>query len=256
MAIPTVRLNIGAQMPMLGLGTWQMNDAEAEAAVRTALELGYRLIDTATLYGNERGVGKAVRECGIPREGIFVTTKLWPTDFFSPQQAFDASMERLGLEYVDLYLVHWPIPMMPKSVWQAMEDIYASKRARAIGVSNYGVSDIEKVLEYASVVPAVNQVKFSPFDFQEEVLKCSKGHGIIVEAYSPLTRGSHLGDATIEGLAKKYGKTSAQIMLRWCVEHGVVPIPKSSSPERMKENADVFDFSLSPDDVRALDALS
>lgn len=253
--MPTVKLNNGIEMPQFGLGTWSMSDAEAEASVREALEAGYRLIDTATLYGNERGVGKAVRESGIPREEIFVTTKLWPTDFFSPQKAFDASLARLGLDYVDLYLVHWPIPLMPKSVWLAMEKIYASKRTKAVGISNYGVSDIEKLLEYASVVPAVNQIKFSPFDYEEEVLKCSNSHRIVVEAYSPLTRGAHLNDPTIRELAKKYGKTPAQIMLRWCIEHGTITIPKSSHPERIRENARIFDFALSAEDVTMLDGL-
>lgn len=254
--MPTVKLNNGIEMPMLGFGTWKMNDAEAEASVRTALESGYRLIDTATLYGNERGVGKAIRESGVSREEIFVTTKLWPTDFFSPQKAFDESLERLGLEYVDLYLVHWPIPLMPQSVWLQMEKIYASKRARAIGISNYSIGDIEKLLEYASVVPAVNQIKFSPFDLEKDVLEFCKDRHIVVEAYSPLTRGSHLGDKTISALATKYGKTPAQLLLRWCIEHGTVPIPKSSHPDRIKENMNVFDFKLSPEDVRLLDSLT
>jgi diketogulonate reductase-like aldo/keto reductase len=254
--MPTIRLNNGIDMPGLGFGTWKMTDAEAESSVRAAIEAGYRLIDTATLYGNERGVGKAVRESGLPREELFVTTKLWPTDFFSPQKAFDASLEHLGLDYVDLYLVHWPIPLMPKSVWLAMEKIYASKRARSIGISNYGIGDIKKLLEYASVVPAVNQIKFSPFNFEEEVLRSCTAKNIVVQAYSPLTRGSHLDDSTVAGIAKKYGKTPAQIMLRWCIEHGTVPLPKSTHPERIKENGDIFDFKLSQEDIKALDVLS
>jgi diketogulonate reductase-like aldo/keto reductase len=254
--MPTVRLNNGLEMPTLGLGTWKMNDAEAESAVRSALEAGYRLIDTAKLYGNETGVGKGVRGSGIPREEIFVTTKLWPTDFFSPQKGFEESLKKLGLDYVDLYLIHWPIPLMPKSVWQALEKIYESKRARAIGVSNYGTGDIEKLLEYASIVPAVNQIQFSPFNFEEEILKCCRTHNIQVEAYSPLTRGSHLTDKTVADIAKKYGKTPAQVMLRWCLEHGAVPLPKTTHIERIKENADVFGFTLSPEDIQTLNALS
>ncbi len=251
-----LQLNNGVEMPVLGLGTWKMTDAEAESSVRAALAVGYRLIDTATLYGTERGVGRAVRESGIAREEIFVTTKLWPTDFFSPQKGFEASLERLALDYVDLYLVHWPIPLMPKSVWLEMEKIYASKRARAVGISNYGIGDIEKLLEYASVVPAVNQIKFSPFDFDAEILECSRSQGIIVEAYSPLTRGAHLHDKMIEDIAKKYGKTGAQILIRWCIEHGTIVIPKSSHPERIEENANVFDFTISPEDMQTLNALS
>ena len=254
--MPTVRLNNGIDMPQLGLGTWKMTDEEAEISVRTAIEAGYRLIDTAKLYGNEKGVGKGVWESGLPREEIFVTTKLWPTDFFSPEKAFEESLKRLGLDYVDMYLVHWPIPLMPKSVWQTLEKIYESKRARAIGISNYGIGDIEKLLEYATVVPAANQIPFSPFDYSEEILRCCASHGIVAEAYSPLTRGARLGDKTIMALAQKYGKTSAQIMLRWCVEHGMVVIPKSSHPERIRENAHIFDFKLTPEDVRLLDGLS
>jgi len=252
-AIP---LNNGLEMPALGLGTWKMTDEEAENSVRSAIDSGYRLIDTARLYGNEKGVGNGVRESGVPREEIFVTTKLWPTDFFNPEKAFEESLEKLGLEYVDLYLVHWPIPLMPKSVWIGMEKIYASKRARSIGVSNYGIGDIEKLLEYATVAPAVNQIQFSPFHFEEEILKCCKTHNIQVEAYSPLTRGNNLGDKTVVTLAKKYGKTSAQIMLRWCIEHGTVPLPKTTHIDRIKENADVFDFTLSPEDVLLLNGLS
>lgn len=253
---PTVRLNNGTEIPLLGLGTWKMSDAEATESVRFALQNGYRHIDTATLYGNERGVGEGVRSSGIPREEVFVTTKLWPTDFFAPQEAFDASFSRLGLEYVDLYLVHWPIPLMPKTVWQAMESIYKSGRARAIGVSNYGIGDLEQLLQYATVVPAVNQIKFSPFDFEEDIMKSCRMNGIVLEAYSPLTRGAHLDDGVVTGIAKKYKKTPAQIMLRWCLEHEAVVIPKSSHPDRIRENAALFDFTLAPEDVKTLDALS
>ena len=244
-------------MPIFGLGTWQMKDGEeTENAVAFALKAGYRLIDTAKLYGNERSVGKAVRENSVHREEIFVTTKLWPTDFFNPEKAFHASLARLGLDYVDLYLVHWPIPLMLRAVWQALEKIYDAKLARAIGVSNYGIGDIEKLLEYARVRPAVNQIKFSPFDFAEEVLLCCKQNGIALEAYSPLTRGRHLNDPTIQTLAKKYGKTPAQIMIRWCLEHETVVIPKSSHPDRIRENANVFDFKLAAEDVALLDSLT
>lgn len=254
--MPTLKLNTGVEMPMLGLGTWKMTNAEAEQSVKAAIQSGYRLIDTATLYGNERGVGKGVRESGVAREQLFVTTKLWPTDYFSPERAFEKSLSELGLDYVDLYLIHWPIPLMPKSVWLAMEKIYASTRARAIGISNYGIGDIEKLLEYASVRPAVNQIKLSPFDYDKEIVDCSKQNDMVVEAYSPLTRGSHLHDDAITEIAQKYGKTPAQIMIRWCIEHETVVIPKSTHPDRIKENAHVFDFSLSLEDTRALDALS
>jgi diketogulonate reductase-like aldo/keto reductase len=255
--IPTVKLNNGDEMPVLGLGTWKMSDGgEAEHAVRAAIDAGYRLIDTAKLYGNERSVGKAVRESGVKREELFVTTKLWPTDFFNPQKAFDTSMSELDIGYIDLYLIHWPIPLMTKSVWQAMERTYQGGKARAIGVSNYDVGDIEKVLDYCTVVPAVNQIKFSPFDLDQETLDFCKKNNVVVEAYSPLTRGSNLGDKTIGTIAKKYGKAPAQIMLRWCIEKGTVPLPKSSNPNRMRENMQIFDFKLTEEDIAKLDALS
>ncbi|PIR83908.1 aldo/keto reductase [Candidatus Kaiserbacteria bacterium CG10_big_fil_rev_8_21_14_0_10_51_14] len=251
-----VRLNNGIEMPILGLGTWNMTDAEAENSVMLALEADYRLIDTARLYGNEWGVGKAVRESGIPREDMFVTTKLWPTDFGNPKQAFDESLKRLGLEYIDLYLIHWPVAEMPQSLWRALEKIYESKKVRAIGVSNYGIGDIEKLLEYAVIPPAVNQIKFSPFDYAEEILRCCQQHDIIVEAYSPLTRGSQLDHPLIVELSKKYKKTPAHIMIRWCIEHETIPIPKSTHKQRIEENRDVFDFSIDEKDMRALDSLS
>lgn len=255
--IPTVRLNTGLEMPSIGLGTWKMNDSgEAEAAVRSAIDAGYRLIDTAKLYGNERSVGKAVRESGVPREKLFVTTKLWPTDFFNPQKAFDQSLSDLDIGYIDLYLIHWPAPIMPKSIWHAMEKIYESGKAKAIGVSNYDRGDLETLLAYCSVVPAVNQIKFSPFDYEKETLEFCVEKGIVVEAYSPLTRGSNLGDSRIAQIAAKYRKTPAQIMLRWCIERGTVPLPKSSNPERIRQNMRIFDFELSNDDLATLDTLS
>ncbi len=257
MNVPSVKLNNGIDMPVFGLGTWKMDDgAEAADAVKTALLMGYRLIDTATLYGNEESVGRAIRESGIPREEIFLTTKLWPTDFFTPRKAFERSLSALGLGYVDLYLVHWPIPMMPRGVWTALEQIYEEKLARSIGVSNYGIDDIETLLSYAHIPPAVNQVKFSPFDYEKDLLEyCNENH-IALEAYSPLTRGAKLADARVLAVAKKHGKTPAQVMIRWCLEHGTIVIPKSSNPDRLRENAGVFDWKLSSDEVASLDSLS
>jgi diketogulonate reductase-like aldo/keto reductase len=261
--IPEVTLNNSISMPQIGLGTWHMaDDGEAERAVAQALKAGYRLIDTAKYYGNEHSVGKAVRlaaqagESKVPREEIFVTTKLWPTDFFNPRKAFEKSLERLGFDYVDLYLIHWPTPAQPKSIWRTLEKVYEEKLVRSIGVSNYGIGDIEKLLAYAHVPPAVNQIKFSPFDFAEEILNVCRKSGIIVEAYSPLTRGYNLDDPTIAAIARKHDKSSAQIMIRWCIEHGTVPIPKSTHPDRMRENIDVFDFTLDEEDMERLDALS
>lgn len=255
--IPSMRLNNGVEMPQIGLGTWHMAEGqEAKQAVAEALSIGYRLIDTAKYYGNEKSVGEAVRESNIPRGEIFVTTKLWPTEFFNPRKAFEKSFERLGLDYIDLYLIHYPIPAMPRSIWQALEKIYEEKLVHAIGVSNYGIGDIENLLAYAHVPPAVNQIKFSPFDFAEEVLNCCRANNVVVEAYSPLTQGAHLKDKTIGAIARKHVKSPAQIMLRWCIEHATIPIPKSIHPERMRENIDVFDFSLDNEDMEKLDALS
>jgi diketogulonate reductase-like aldo/keto reductase len=252
-----ITLQNGIKIPILGLGVWQMeNGDETGNAVRWALEAGYRHIDTAALYGNEESVGLAVRESGIPRSEIFVTTKLWPTDYLNPQKGFDTSMKRLGLDYVDLYLVHWPIPLMTKSVWHAMEKIYASGRAKAIGISNYGIKNIEDLLSYATVLPAVNQVKFSPFNYDAALHEYCRSKKIALEAYSPLTRGKKLGDEKVKMIAEKYHKSPAQILIRWCIEHQIVVIPKSSNKERIIENADVFDFSISPEDMKTLNNLS
>lgn len=256
-AAPSVRLNSGMEMPALGFGTWNIAEGEkAYTAVSEALRAGYRHIDTAHMYGNERSVGRAVRDSAFRREEIFVTTKLLPTDILRPEKAFYESLEKLDIGYIDLYLIHWPVPEMPSSVWRALQNVHAEKLARSIGVSNYGIGDIEKLLAYATVPPAVNQIKFSPFDYQQEVLKLCKERDIAVEAYSPLTRGSHLGDAAVAGIAQKYGKTPAQVMLRWCVEHGAVPLPKTTRPERMRENLAIFDWKLDEPDVAALDELS
>ena len=254
--IPSAKLINGIEIPTLGLGTWKMSDDEAEHAVRSALEIGYRHIDTAKLYGNERGVGNAVRASGLPREEIFVTTKLWPTDFFDPQKGFQESLARLDIGYVDLYLIHWPAPLMPKSIWRAMERIYENKKVRAIGVSNYGPGDLKKLLSYAAVPPVANQIQFSPFDFDKTTLDFCREKDIAVEAYSPLTRGRKLDDPAIGKIATKYGKSPAQIMIRWCIEHAAIPLPKSSNPDRMRENLDVFDFKLASEDVAALDSLT
>jgi diketogulonate reductase-like aldo/keto reductase len=254
---PTIILNNESTMPILGLGVWQMEDgAEAENAVTWALEAGYRHIDTAMIYQNETSVGTAVRESSIPREDIFVTTKLWRDGFDDPEAALEASLERLGLDYVDLYLIHWPASPTPASVWEALEKLYAGKRTRAIGVSNYSIDDLEDLLSYADIPPAVNQVKCSPFDFDKELFDYCASKHIALEAYSPLTRGEKLHDVTIETLAEKYTKSPAQIMIRWCIEHGIVVIPKSSNRERIIENADVFDFSIEAQDMRTLDSLS
>jgi len=256
----TLTLASGRHMPIMGLGTSQLADSgAAEAAIAAALNLGYRLIDTAKYYGNERSVGAAVREfvasSKTPREEIFVTTKLWHDDFDDPRAAFDASLARLGLEYVDLYLIHWPRPAMPKALWRSLERLYEEGLARSIGVSNFGIAEIDEFLSYANVPPMVNQIKFNPRDHDFALAEHCARNAIVVEAYSPLGRRSLLGESVVERVAKAHGKSAAQVLIRWGLQYRVVPIPKSSSPERLAENLQVFDFALSAEEMAALDAL-
>lgn len=254
--IPTVKLNNRVEIPIVGLGTSQMKTpAETVGVIKTALKVGYRLIDTATMYGNEEPVGAGIRESGIPREEIVVTTKLWPDDFGDPDSAFAASLERLGLDYVDIYLVHWPRGYTP-SVWKALEGFVKDGRVKTIGISNFSVEQTGDLLSYCEIPPALNQVQFNPFCYDAALLEYSKSKNIVLQAYRPLTRGERIGDETVAALAKKYGKSSAQILIRWNLEHGVTAIPKSTHEERLRENLDVFNFSLSAEDMRALDALS
>lgn len=253
----SISLNNGIKMPILGFGTWKISDnGEVEQAVSWALEAGYRLIDTAMIYGNEAGVGRAIKNSGLPRSEIFITTKLWPVDFDNPVAAFALSLKKLNLDYVDLYLIHWPIPLTENKIWSALEKIYQTGTSRAIGVSNYSQRQLKKTLSQAVISPAVNQVHFSPFNYKKELLSFCKEKGIILEAYSPLDKGQTLNDKNIIGLAEKYQKTPAQIMIRWAIEKGVVVIPKSSNKERIFSNTQVFDFSLSTEDIALLDELS
>ena len=257
----TVALANGTHMPVLGLGVWKMAEGqETEDAVLWALEAGYRHIDTARLYGNEKSVGNAVRkfmkESGVKREEIFVTTKLWPSDYFNPEKGFTESMEKLNLDYIDLYLVHWPLPIMPKNVWQTLEKVYQQGLSKSVGVSNYVEREIEKVLEYATVAPMVNQVQFNPTHYDLELLQFCKSKHIVVEAYSPLGHGGLIKNKTVVDVAQKYKKSPAQILLRWAFQHGTVVLPKSSNQERIQQNTEVFDFSISEADMQVLNALS
>ena len=251
-------LNNGLELPWLGFGVFKINDGqEVEQAVRYALETGYRSIDTAAVYGNERGVGKAVRESGILREDIFLTTKVWNDDQREKRAlaAFEESLKRLGTEYVDLYLVHWPVKACFQETWQVMEEIYQSGRAKAIGVSNFLVHHLKDILHDSQIVPAVNQIEFHPFLVQPELLKFCQEHKIQVEAWSPLMQGQIVNEPTVQRMAEKYNKTPAQIALRWNLQHKVVTIPKSIHSNRIIENAQVFDFELSQADMNELDAL-
>ncbi len=261
MTIPLVTLSNGVKMPAIGFGTWQIIlNGRAKNAVSAALDAGYRLIDTAKIYGNEKGVGAAIRQSGIDRNKIFVTTKLWNRDqgYESALKAFDESLSRLGLEYVDLYLIHWPESYKRLDSWRAMEEIYKSGRVKAIGVSNFTIKHLNELFVKCTVRPAVNQIEFHPFIYneQKELIQYCNDKSISVEAYSPLARAKGLAASIIERIANKHRKTNAQVMLRWCIQHGTIPIPKTSHVERMHENLDVFDFKLDEQEMSDINLLS
>lgn len=253
-----VRLRTGALMPRVGLGVFRVGRGEVtRATVRNALALGYRHVDTAHVYGNEADVAAGLAESGLPRSDVFVTTKLWNDDqgYDAALRAFDLALSRMRLEYVDLFLLHWPVPGKRIDSWRALERIHGEGRARAIGVSNFMVHHLDELFASASVLPAVNQVEASPFLQQREVRALCDKHGIIVEAYSPLTKGVRLQHPTVVRVAREVGRSSAQVLLRWGIQSGLVILPKSTRPERLVENLAVFDFTLSPEHMAALDAL-
>jgi methylglyoxal/glyoxal reductase len=255
----TMELNNAVEMPMLGLGTFQSERGEVTRnAVLWALEAGYRHIDTAAAYKNEDDVGQAIRESGVPREEIFVTTKLWNDNqgYESALRAYDDSLKRLGMDYVDLYLIHWPIEGTRADSWRALVRLYEEKRVRAVGISNYTVRFLKELLEDSPVVPAVNQFEISPFLTRNPLVDFCIDRNIQVESYSPLARGRKWDDPVINEIARRYDKTPAQIMIRWALEKDYVVIPKSVRRERILENANVFDFSLSAESVRRLDGLN
>jgi diketogulonate reductase-like aldo/keto reductase len=254
----TLRLNTGASIPQVGLGVWQTpRGATTRSAVQAALRAGYRHVDTARIYGNEEDVGRAVREGGVPREQVFVTTKLWNADhgYDAALRAFDASLARLGLEYVDLYLIHWPVAHKRLDSWRALEKLHAEKRARAIGVSNYMRPHIEELLARAHVAPAVNQIELSPFLQRRDTCTLCQERGIVVEAYSPLTHGRRLDHPVVVEVARHVRRSAAQVLLRWGLQKGFVVLPKSTRAERIAENAAVFDFVLDDASMARLDAL-
>jgi diketogulonate reductase-like aldo/keto reductase len=255
------RLNQGIEIPVLGLGVFQTPPGRATRdAVTWALDAGYRHIDTASMYGNESDVGEAVRASGLPREEVFVTTKLWHSDhgFENSQKAARLSLERLGLAYIDLYLIHWPRANSPEerfASWRGLEKLKKEGVCRAIGVSNYTVRHLEELLARSDVVPAVDQVEFHPFVFDPELLGYCDRHGLRLEAWAPLTRGRRFEDPVVRAIASAHRKTPAQVLIRWGLEHGIVEIPKSTHRERILENAAVFDFYLSADELARLDTL-
>lgn len=254
-----VTLNNGVKMPALGLGVYQSEPGdETQNAILWALEAGYRHIDTAKRYDNEIDVGQALKRSGLPRGDVFVTTKLWNDDqgYDRTLSAFDASLERLGLDFVDLYLVHWPLPGKRLDTWKAMTRILREGRARAIGVSNYLERHLTELFEHSDVVPTVNQIEFSPFLYQKDLLDFCRRHGVQLEAYGPLTQGKRLDHPVVSAIAARRGRTSAQVLIRWALQHGLVVIPKSVRRMRIEENAGVFDFTLSTQDMAELDNLN
>jgi diketogulonate reductase-like aldo/keto reductase len=251
--IPHVTLNNDVSMPQLGFGVFQVPDAETEPAVVSAIEAGYRSIDTARIYGNEEGTGRAIKSCGVPREELFVTTKLLPRAR-DARRGLEGSLRLLDLDHVDLYLIHWPTGEADEQ-WAALEDAYEAGLARAIGVSNWDAATLVRTVERGRIAPHVNQVQFSPFHFRSKLLDECRRLGVALEAYSPLSRGNGLGDRTLARIAHDLDRTPAQVMLRWALERDVPVIPKSAHRDRIVENAQVFDFSIPPEAMAELDAL-
>jgi diketogulonate reductase-like aldo/keto reductase len=247
-------LGDGNEIPLLGLGVWQVPDGpECVDAVRWALELGYRHIDTAQAYVNERSVGQGLRESGVPREEVFLTTKFFPSRR-DPVAEVERSLERLGVDYVDLYIIHWPAGG-PTWAWPGMEAAREAGYARSIGVSNFSVDELRQLLETATVPPVVDQVQFSPYEYRRSLLDECRRSGIALEAYSTLGTGRHLASDTVARIARRHGRTPAQVLLRWCIQRGIPVIPKSTHRERIAENAELFNFALSDRDLAELDAL-
>jgi diketogulonate reductase-like aldo/keto reductase len=255
MTQPYTRLNNGIEMPLLGLGCWDVLSAEAQRTVEMALEIGYRLIDTATAYRNETEVGAAWKASGLSRDALFITTKVANPDqgYDSTLHACEASCRRLQVDYLDLYLVHWPVAGSRMDTWRALETLYHDGRVRAIGVCNYLPPFLSEMDGYRTVVPALNQCEFSPYLFQRDLLEACVARGIQLQAWAPLLRGKRFDDPKLLSIAQKYGKTPAQMLLRWCLDHGISTIPKSATPERLRENFNVFDFSIEPADLKTMD---
>lgn len=258
---PMITLNDGNQMPQLGLGVYKVEDAIAAELVSNAISLGYRLIDTASMYENEIGVGDGIRAAGVNRDEIFVTTKFWldGLGYENTLAEFDKSLKKLGLDYLDMYLIHWPAPkrgLLYVDSWRAMEKLQAEGLIRSIGVSNFHGHHIDEILKVSSVVPAVNQIELHPWLTQEAMVEYDASHGIITQAWSPLARGKIFDEALLAELAGVYGKSAAQIVLRWHIQRGISVIPKTSSVGRLAENLDVFDFELSAEDVARISALN
>lgn len=255
----TVFLNNDREMPLLGLGVYKLTgDNEAEQAIYHAAQAGYRLIDTASAYANEDAVGRGIAQCGVPRKDLFITTKIWNNAqrLGDIEDSFRRSLERLQLDYVDLYLIHWPVPGCFLNTWKAMEKLLESGQAQSIGVSNFEIRHLEELKKYSGIVPAVNQIEFHPYCYQKELLEYCQDQGIQVQAYAPLARGAYLDNDVMCVLATKYVKTPAQIGLRWALQKGVAVIPKSTDPERIRSNGELFDFEIEDSDMEIIDGLN
>ncbi|WP_145334124.1 aldo/keto reductase [Paenibacillus xylanexedens] len=255
----TATLNNGVKMPWLGFGVFKVKDGdEVVNAVKTAIEAGYRSIDTAKVYNNESGVAQGIRESGIAREDLFITTKVWNSDqgYESTLAAFEESMQRLELEYLDLYLIHWPVKGKYKDTWRALEKLYKEGRVRAIGVSNFQIHHLEDLLMDATVKPAVNQVELHPLLTQKELRDYCSAHEIQIEAWSPLGQGNLMEHPLLQDIATKYGKSPAQVILRWDLQNGIVTIPKSVTPERIHANTELYDFELTAEEIEQINGLN
>ena len=263
----TYKLYNGVEIPCIGFGTWQTPDGEvAVSSVRCAIEAGYRHIDTAQVYGNEESVGRGIRESGVSREELFITTKLWNTNhtYDLTMSTFEESMKKLGLDYLDLFLIHWPNPIGFRDRWQsanaeswkAMEELYKAGRIRAIGISNFRPHHIDALLKTAEIAPMVNQIRLCPGDTQDAVVDCSREHNMLLEAYSPLGVGRVFEVPEVQAMAEKYGRSIAQVCIRWSFERGYLPLPKSVTPSRIVDNLNVFDFELDDEDVSLLAGLT